>query len=447
MSAVPSKNATGTLDTYRAAFEASFATSNQLGAMRRAAFARFFAQGWPTQREEAWKYTNLRRLQSRIFKPAEPAPIASEESRWIATAGSRIVLLNGHWAPTLSNAQPQPPGVTILSLGQWMANQPDEAAAFLEASEAGTTGSAFENLNTAFLQDGVVIEIGEGTVLDAPIYVIHQWSPAASSQMSHTRLVLKAGRNSRAALIEHYLGRGENENFTNACVTLDLSSGADIRHYRLQQESTRSFHVGNVRLKLDRNSRYSSHDIALGGSLARLNITALLNGPGALVNLMGLFMPHGTQHIDTQTRIEHIAAHTESNEEYRGIADGKGRGIFNGKIVVHPNAQKIDSRQLSRNLLLSPTAEIDTRPELEIYANDVKCSHGATTGQLDAASLFYLRSRGIAESDARALLVRAFAESILGSIAVTPLRQSLEQSLQERFATTMDSGLKAGGAN
>jgi Fe-S cluster assembly protein SufD len=433
MSAIAAKAAPAT-DRYRTLFDARYVEQHALTALRRRALESFLAAGFPTQRDESWKYTNLHRLESRNFVPAETAPVAPDESQWIANAGARIVLVNGHWMPSLSSASPQPPGVTVLTLGRWIAHQPDEAAAFLEKADAGQPVSALEHLNAAFTEDGVAIDVADGVTLDQPVYVVHQWSPGVALQMSHPRIVVRAGRNSNVSLIEHYVGQGEQETFTNARVSIELGAGARVHHYRLQQESVRAFHVGNTVARLDRDSRYCSHDIALGGSIARVNITALLQGSGAEASLRGLFVPEGTQHLDTQTRVEHVAAHTTSNEEYRGIADGRSRGIFNGKVIVHAGAQKIDSRQSSRNLLLSTTAEIDTKPELEIYANDVKCSHGATTGQLDATSLFYLRSRGISAAEARALLIRAFAESILGTLDHEPVRKYLEQRLHERFA-------------
>lgn len=433
MSAIAAKNLASVPDRYRALFEARPQSDGALATLRKAAFERFAIAGFPTQRDEDWKYTNLRRLESRNFAPAESAPAAPDDSNWIADAGARIVLVNGHCMPGLSNASPQPPGVTILTLGQWLAHEPDKVAAYLERHSADA-GNAFENLNTAFADDGVVIDIADGVSFDQPIYVVHHWSTTQSPRMSHPRIIVNAGRNSRCTLIEHYVAQGDVEMFTNAVVSLELDAGASVTHYRLQQESTRSFHIGNVRARLERDSRYACHDIALGASIGRSTITARLAGPGAEATLRGLFIPDGTQHLDTYTLVDHIAAHTVSNEEYRGVADGRGRGVFRGKVIVRPDAQKIDSRQSSRNLLLSPTAEIDTRPELEIYANDVKCSHGATTGQLDAASLFYLRSRGLSESEARGLLIRAFAESILGTIGHAPVRSYLEQRLHERFA-------------
>lgn len=433
MNAIAAKNPTAAPDRYRALFEARPQSGNALTALRKAAFERFAIAGIPTQRDEDWKYTNLRRLESRNFVPADPAPVAPDDSNWIADAGARIVLVNGHWMPGLSTASPQPPGVTVLTLGHWLANEPDKAAAWL-AQHSADAPSAFEDLNTAFLEDGVVINIAEGVSFDQPLYVVHHWSTTQPLRMSHPRIIVHAGRNSRCTLIEHYIGQGELEAFTNTLVSLELEAGAGVTHYRLQQESTRSFHIGNVRARLQRDSRYACHDIALGASIGRTTLTTRLEGPGAEATLRGLFVPDGTQHLDTYTLVDHVAPQTMSNEEYRGVADGRGRGVFRGKVIVRPDAQKIDSRQSSRNLLLSPTAEIDTRPELEIYANDVKCSHGATTGQLDAASLFYLRSRGLSETDARALLIRAFAESILTTIECAPVRHYLEQRLHERFS-------------
>lgn len=433
MNAIAAKNPVTVPDRYRALFAARPQPDDAMGALRKAALERFASAGFPTQRDEDWKYTNLRRLESRNFVLAEKAPVAPDKSSWIADAGARVVLVNGHWMPGLSDASPQPPGVTVLTLGQWLANEPDEVAAYL--TKHGTdSANALENLNTVFLEDGVVIDIAADVTFDQPVYVVHQWSGSPAPRMSHPRVIMRAGRNSRCTLIEHYLGQADVEAFTNAVVSLDLEEGARVTHYRLQQESVRSFHIGNVRARLDRDSRYDCHDVALGASVGRSTITARLEGPGAEATLRGLFVPDGTQHLDTYTLVDHVAPHTVSNEEYRGIADGRGRGVFRGKVIVRPNAQKIDSRQSSRNLLLSPAAEIDTRPELEIYANDVKCSHGATTGQLDATALFYMRSRGLSESEARALLIRAFAESILAGIEAAPVRDYLEQRLHERFA-------------
>jgi Fe-S cluster assembly protein SufD len=420
------------VDRYRTTFDARWPGDDPLIALRRAALEQFLSAGFPTQRQEDWKYTNLRRLETRAFTLADAAALDTSQPEWLTTAGTRIALVNGHWMPALSSQTAQPPGVTVLTLNQWLKREPAEVAAYL-TDHGQITGSALEQLNLAFFEDGVVVNLADGVALDEPVYIVHQWTGAAAPRMSHPRIIVRAGRNSRATIIEHYLGPADTEYFTNAVTRIDVADGGSIRHFRVQQESLRSFHIGHVQARIARDGRYSIHDIALGASLGRTDITALLEGGGAHAALFGLFAPMGTQHLDAHTRIDHAAANTTSEEDYRGVAGGRGRGVFNGKVIVRPGAQKIDARQSSRNLLLSPTAEIDTKPELEIYAHDVKCSHGATTGQLDATALFYLRSRGLSDSDARTLLIRAFAESILSTIDVASVRNALEKHIDERL--------------
>jgi len=430
MTAVATTSLSASLARLRQTFEARGYPDDALTAWRRAAFDRFLAAGFPTQRDERWKYTNLRRLESRAFALADPIAVTDATTPTLTDVSQRFVFIDGHCMPSLSTHAAQPPGMTAISLGQWMKNDP-AAVADLMAQVGIDADSAFENLNAAFCEDGLVIDVAPNTQWDDPIHVVHEWR--TSGRMSHPRIVVRLGEHSRCTLIEHYVGGEAIESFTNAVVTIVAAPGASLRHYRLQQESPKTFHIGAVRARIARDARYTNHEIALGGSLARADVTALLEGPGADTKLRGLFVPAGSQHLDNYTRIEHVAPHTTSEEEYRGIADGRGRGVFNGKVKVHPNAQKTDARQLSRNLLLSPTAEIDTKPELEIYANDVKCSHGATTGQLDATALFYLRSRGLDAAEARMLLIRAFAESILETIGPKGLRAALEAWLSERF--------------
>lgn len=432
MSAVDAKSTASPLERYQAAFDARWQGNDELTALRRAALDQFLSAGFPTQRDEAWKYTNLRRLETRSFTPADASALDAHQPDWLTTAGTRVALVNGHWLPALSSQTAQPPGVTVLTLKQWLQREPAAVAAYLKEHDQ-LTGNALEQLNLAFFEDGVVVNLADNTVLDEPIYIVHQSTSSAAGRMSHPRVVVRAGRNSRATIVEHFLGANEAEYFTNSVTRFEVASGGAVAHFRVQQEAPRAFHIGHIQTKLAKDARYSIHDIQLGASLGRTGITALLEGTGSHAALFGLFAPMGNQHLDAHTRLDHIAPHTTSEEDYRGIAGGRGRGVFNGKIIVRPDAQKIDSRQSSRNLLLSATAEIDTKPELEIYANDVKCSHGATTGQLDATALFYLRSRGLSESDARATLIKAFAESILSTIALAPVRSALEKQIDERF--------------
>jgi Fe-S cluster assembly protein SufD len=419
-------------ERYRAAFDARWRENDALIGLRRTAFERFAAAGFPTQRLEDWKYTNLRRLEARTFAPATPGAVAIGEQRWIDNAGTRIVFVNGHWMPALSTVGAQLPGMTLLTLKQWSEHDPAAVAAFV-AQTSRTQPGALEDLNLAFFEDGVVLDLGASAHPDQPIYIVHQWSDAATNVMSNPRVVVRAAANSRCVIIEHFVGASAGECFTNAVCDIEIAAGASVEHYRIQQEPARSFHIGHVNARIQQDGRYAAHDIALGASLARVNLTTTLQGRGAHVALNGLLAPLATQHLDSHTTIDHAAPHTTSDENYRGIAGDRGRGVFNGKVIVRPGAQKTDARQSSRNLLLAAGAEIDTKPELEIYADDVKCSHGATTGQLDATALFYLRSRGLDATAARALLIRAFAESVVTSIGPLAVRRHIEQLLDERY--------------
>lgn len=426
------------LDHYRTLFAARSGADDALTALRRAALQRFLDAGFPTQRDEAWKYTSLRRLEMRRFTLADAMPVAIDESHWIANAGHRLALVNGRFMPGLS--APQPSGVTIRALGEWARQSPVDAAQFLAKHNAQGSG-AFEHLNGAFSDDGILVDIGADVILDQPLYIVHHWRAATQARpaqppMAHPRIIVRAGRNSRCTIIMHYTGDAAAESLTNAWNSFEVESGAHVAHLRLQEESMRQFHIGMSHVHLGGDARFSSHDFALGGALGRSSTVVQLMGSGAEVSLNGLFAPTASQHLDTYVRIEHAAAHTNSRQDFRGIAAGHGRGVFNGKVIVHAGAQKTDAHQSNRNLLLSATAEIDSRPELEIYADDVQCSHGATTGQLDAASLFYLRSRGLSESAARALLIRAFAQSMLATVPSGSLRAHLEERMQQRFDLT-----------
>lgn len=433
MSVVTLQESRPASERYRAAFDERWPASDALVELRRAALERFVAAGFPTQRQEDWKYTNLRRLEARTFAPATSTAVAigAHEQHWIANTGTRIVLVNGHWMPALSSVGPQLPGMTLLTLKQWSEHDPAAAATFI-AQTSRAQPSALEDFNLAFCEDGVVLDVAAGASPDQPIYIVHQWTEGAAQLMSNPRVIVRAAPNSRCCVIEHFVGGG-GECFTNAVTEIEVGVGATVEHYRIQQESTRAFHVGHVNARVQQDGRYASHDVALGASLARLNLGTILQGSGAHVDLRGLLAPLGSQHLDSHTTIDHAAPHTTSEENYRGIAGERGRGVFNGKVIVRPGAQKTDARQSSRNLLLAAGAEIDTKPELEIYANDVKCSHGATTGQLDATALFYLRSRGLDEATARTLLIRAFAESIVASIGPPAVRSHLEKLLDERY--------------
>ena len=241
------------------------------------------------------------------------------------------------------------------------------------------------------------------------------------------------GENSKATIIENYIGIDDTNYFTNAVTETSLSQGASLEHYKIQQESSNAFHIGNLNTSQDKDSRFESHSISIGGALVRNDINAQLNEEGAEITMNGLYMTDNTQHIDNHTRVDHFKPYTQSNQNYRGVLNGKSRGVFNGKVVVHPQAQKIEAYQNNANLLLSDDAEIDTKPELEIYADDVKCNHGATIGQLDNDMLFYLRSRAVDEQTARSLLTYAFADEIINNISFQSIKNKLEHLIIGRL--------------
>ncbi len=403
-----------------------------LAELRDRALASFVAQGFPGGREEHWKYTNLRSLEKRAFAASRRNGQEVGESDLAALAfphevGDRLVFLDGHFAPRLSRMQT---GVT--SLAERLATEPEQLAERL-GRYAGDTCHRFAALNTAFVTDGAVISVPAGTELPAPVYLLFLSLPGAEPVVAHPRVLIRAERGARATIIEHYAGLDGAANFTNAVTEISVEAGASIDHYRVQEETQESFHLSTTHVTLDRDSSYSNHNVNLGGVLVRNDIEVRLEGPGAETELNGLFLAAGRQHVDNHTRIDHLVPHTRSREDYRGVLDGRGRGVFNGKVVVHEDAQHIDAHQSNNNLLLSERAEVDTKPELEIYADDVKCSHGATVGQLDADALFYLRSRGLDEAVARGLLTFAFADDVITRIALAPIRHRLETAVLGRL--------------
>jgi Fe-S cluster assembly protein SufD len=426
MSAQPAASLPASLERIRTSFEQRSAPHPALRDAQRAALERFLAHGFPTTREEAWHYTNLRRLESRAFVLAPPAadvPVSADQLPDFGAA--RVVFVNGVFAPKLSETTCA--GLTVRTLQNGALE-----SSFLQRTLTSVS-SPFRDLNTALLHEVVVVELTANTDCALPVHLMHVWTDSATPQMSHPRLLFRAGNDSRLTLIEHYLCTADTEHFTNAQTFVELGDGAQLTHCLLQEESTKAFHVGAVQTDVGRDARYLFTDLALGGTLARTDLHVRLTAPGGRADIDGLMFPSGTQHIDVHTLVDHLAPQTFSDENFRGIADDRGRGVFNGKAVVHKDAQKIEAHQSTRNILLSATAEIDSKPDLEIYANDVKCSHGATTGRLDPVSMFYLRSRGIGEHEARVLLIHAFAESVLSAVPGEQLRAYLHDRLAAKL--------------
>lgn len=420
--------ATDVIAPYRAAFEAAPHATALTTAARAAAFEHFAGLGFPAARDEAWKYTSLRRLESRKFTPVtsdgrgEVLPRGSLESRHV------------HIIDGLVTATASLPGVRVRTLIEAVADG-EAPGTLLRVPTAGGT-ERFAALNAALSSDMLVVDIAEGAQPSGALHVL--LAATGDSSMSHPRLLLRAGRGCSARVVIHHVGDDGAERLVNSYVEIEAGPDSSLHVYRLQTQGARTFLIERIEATLGQRALVAVHDAELGASLARLDLHARLAAPGAAAELTGLFLADGARHLDAHVRVDHLAPGTRSLVDYRGVAAGRGRVVFNGKAVVHAGAQQSNARQTSRNLILTPGAEIDTKPELEIYADDVQCSHGATTGQLDPAALFYLRSRGLSEIEARATLTRAFAGAVLSRMDLSAFADAVSAILDDRLARLLE---------
>lgn len=407
-----------------------------LASRRQEAAARFSEAGFPDPRQEEWKYTNVRPIATKPFvTAATEAPLPEDALRAVGFEGLdayRMVFVDGRLRAEFSDLADLPAGVTVQGLTEALASDSDPLEPLL-GTLAHDRFSSLAAANMAFLTDGAVIRLDKGVRLDRPVHLLMVGSAGGPATWSHPRVLIQADEGSEATVIEHYADLEGASGFTNAVTELRAEAGAQIRHYLLQDHADSAYHVGSVFIQQRRDSQVTSHNVNLGGRLVRHDLNVDLIEPGAEIELNGLFLVGGRQHVDTHTRVHHSSPHTTSREQYRGIGQGHGRGVFKGRVLVEPGAQKTDAQQHSANLLLSPNAEIDTKPELEIYADDVKCAHGATVGQLDETSMYYLRSRGIGAEAARGMLVFAFADEVLERMELAPVRTSIERRLAARL--------------
>ena len=404
---------------------------------RRAALARFEELGFPGRKTEDWKYTSAARLARGGFALA--AGDVTPDAELLAAAGlgeafdgHRVVVVNGRFAPALSSIAPGD-GVVLTGLAAALRRHADRIEPHLGPLHPDEQ-LPFAALNTALFDDGACLIVEPGRVVEQPILFLFLSVANGADVMSHPRSLVLLGRGSQATLVEAWAGSGEREYWTNAVTEIALEDGALLDHYKLQRESeTGGHHVASLAATLARDSRFADLSVSLGGALARNDVAARLIGPGAECRLDGLFLPGGSQHVDTHSRIDHVAPHTRSRQLYKGILDGASRGVFHGRVVVRQDAQKTDAEQSNRNLLLTREALVSSTPQLEILADDVKCKHGSTTGQLDPVALFYLRSRGIGEAEARGLLCWAFASELVSRVRVAAVRELLEGLLRQRL--------------
>lgn len=407
------------------------ADTDALAPLRAKALASARRRGLPTLRDEDWKYTDLAKLSLAPAAAAQDAGLAPADVPFANDCGWRIVFVDGTYSPALSSAGTPPAGLRLRALSTVLRDEPALLSGVFERC-AHDDAPVFDALNAALTRDGALLELAADTSVPTPVLVAFVNSGAPAQAHSAPQLLVRVGERSRLELLELHHGRNGAHNLTNALTDIDAGAGSRVVHYRVNDEAPDASHIGGVRVSGGRDSHVASYSFAFGGRLTRMDVYAALAADGASVALNGLFVAGAGQHIDHQTFIDHQAPHTTSEELYKGIAADDGRGVFRGKVLVRKGAQKIAAQQASHNLLLSQSAEIDTKPELEIYADDVSCAHGATVGQIDDAAMFYLQSRGIAAADAKALLVFGFAQQVVEQVEFAPLRAWLTRLLAGR---------------
>ncbi|MCI0698378.1 Fe-S cluster assembly protein SufD [candidate division KSB1 bacterium] len=403
---------------------------------RRAAISRFSALGFPTPRNEEWKYTNVAPLLRHKFKLAhEPVHLTKVTLAEFVFAGlpqNLLVFVNGRFSKELSHVESRVQGLVIDSLAQVL-QRGDEITGKYLGRYADYENEAFIALNTAFADDGAFIRVPRHTVLDEPIHLLNISDSSKMPFLAHPRNLLIIGEGSQVQIIESYHHLSSQAYFNNVVTEMVLDENALVDHVRIQNESRQSYHVAAREVHQEKGSVYSSISIDLGGALVRNNLNLRLNAENCEGNLFGFYMASGQQHVDNHTLIDHAMPHCNSKEHYKGILDDKAHGVFNGKVMVRPDAQKTNAYQSNQCLLLSNEATINAKPQLEIFADDVKCSHGAAIGQLDEDAAFYLRSRGIGEEEANSMLRYAYASEVLDHIKIEPVRERLDKMVNAGF--------------
>ena len=430
-----------TLETYRHAFQRftqnGGGSASWLRPLREAGFDRFVRAGFPTKKNEDWHFTNVQPIASREFRLLDapevmPGLDAIRPYLFGHEDWPRLVFVNGRFVRELSHLDGVPSAVRLLSLREALDSQREVVEAHL-AKVAVNAPGAFTDLNTAFMTDGALLVLPPDAVLEHPVHLLFVTAPGAAEGVTHPRTLIVAGRHAQATVLESFVSLAEQCYFTNTVSEVVLEEGARVDHYKVQLESEAAYHVGTIEAWQDRSSHFESFSFAMGGALSRTNVYTVLDGEAAHVQLDGLYVGHGVQHLDHQTRIEHAKPGCTSRETYKGMLDDRSHAVFNGKVYVRPEAQQTDGKQTNKNLLLSDTAKVDTKPQLEIFADDVKCTHGATVGQLDELALFYCRTRGIPLSEARTLVTYAFAADVIEEIHSRPVAEHLEALVRERL--------------
>jgi len=416
----------------------AFAAIEQDGAalmpLRKAGLARFSESGYPTLRDEDWRFTNIEPLTDLPFRPTinpigrAPSMDQFGDAAFSRTEADRLVFIDGHFNAELSQTEYQPSGVTVTHLASGLASLEHEAG-----SLSGGDDNPFVALNDSFFTDGALIRIADNQCLAKPVHLLFVTTAGKDGEAAHVRNWINAGANSQGTLIESHLSLGKAATVTNVVTETRIGDGANLEHVKFQDQSAKAFHLASLHSELGRDARYAFHSIALGARLSRNNLRIRLAKPGTECVLNGLYMMHGQQLADHHMIVEHAAPHCDSHEYFNGVLDDQSRGVFHGRILVQPGAQKTDAKQTNKNLLLSDDATANTKPQLEIYADDVKCTHGATIGEMDDDSIFYLRTRGLDTPAARRMLMHGFAGEIIERIRLDTVREELNTLVWNRL--------------
>jgi Fe-S cluster assembly protein SufD len=418
-------------------------TPQWLRELREFAFARFCSAGFPTTRDEDWRFTNVTALARMPFQLARKngaqLTVSDLEPWRMLGAVARMVFVDGHFAPGLSTRGVLPDRLAVNSLREEIMNGSravaDHLGRYLDIER-----DPFCALNTAFADDGAYVHVGRGVVVEQPIHLLFISMSSSAPAMTHPRNLIVVEDEGQASIVEEYVSFGaEMSAFSNAVTELVAGGNAVVSHTLIEREHLETYNVSTLRIEQARSANVASHSLLLGGGLVRNNVHPVLAGEGGECLINGLFIGSGRQHLDNYMLVEHRSPHCNSRQFYNGVLDGRAHGVFHGRIIVHKDAQKTDAKQTNRNLLLSDDAQIDTKPQLEIHADDVKCTHGATIGQIAEDALFYLRSRGIDEAEARRLLLQAFAGECLDRLNTGALRDYAGAIVQARLLSLGDT--------
>lgn len=403
---------------------------------RQQALERFETLGFPTPRNEEWKYSNVRNLISHTYNFSGKHAVTAETIREISIpnlTGNVLYFVNGHYEPSLSRVVSPPEQMTILPLREALEAHPELVSSYFGVL-TNTRDEAFTALNTAFAGEGIFIHVPKGKVVEESV-VLYFINDARSENIgAQPRNLFIIEENAQVTLTETFLTLGEAQSLTNVVTEVHVAKDALVKYYKVQNDSDNSFHIGTTQVRMADNSHFYAATVSLNGGFIRNNLNIAIDGEHCDAHMYGLYFPDGRQHIDNHTVADHRKPNSESNELYKGVLRGKSTGVFNGKIFVQQDAQKTNAFQSCKNVVLSPEATMNTKPQLEIFADDVKCSHGTTTGQLDNEALFYLRSRGISKDEALNLLMFAFCEDVITQIMIEPIQEYLKGIITQKLA-------------